>query len=189
MTILAKEELNQLVEGCRKGNRADQQKVYAHLYGKMLGVTKRYFSDEDEAKDILQEAFIKVFMNMHKFAGEGSFEGWVRRIVTNTSIDCIRKKKQIFHSIDADQYDWLPDQGDDEIKWNETLMNESERVMEALQRLAPSYRTVFSLYVIEGYSHQEVADMLEVTVGTTKSNLAKARMKLRKILGELHIVE
>ncbi len=129
MTFLAREELSGLVDLCIEGDRSAQRKVYEHLYGKMLGVCLRYSKDIDEAKDMLQEGFVKVFINIHKYNKQGSFEGWVRRIIVNTSIDILRKQKHIHVSIDANEYDWLEDENDGEIEWNHALFREKERVM------------------------------------------------------------
>jgi len=184
MIAQEKSELLDVIEACKSGDRKAQQQIYKMLYGKMLGACMRYASDVDEAKDMLQDGFIKVFSNLEKYNGEGSFEGWVRRIVVNTSIDALRKRKNVrFYSLDDSEYEWLEDEGDGEIRWNQTLINETERVMKAVSELSPAYRTVFNLYVIEGYQHNEIAEMLGISTGTSKSNLAKAKMNLKNTLG------
>ncbi len=184
MIAQEKSELLDVIEACKSGDRKAQHQIYKMLYGKMLGACMRYASDVDEAKDMLQDGFIKVFSNLEKYNGEGSFEGWVRRIVVNTSIDALRKRKNVrFYSLDDSEYEWLEDEGDGEIRWNQTLINETERVMKAVNALSPAYRTVFNLYVIEGYQHNEIAEMLGISTGTSKSNLAKAKMNLKNALG------
>ena len=185
MTFLANDELTGLVDQCINGDRKAQRKVYEHLYGRMLGVCLRYAKDIDEAKDMLQDGFVKVFLNIKKYNGEGSFEGWVRRIIVNTSIDTLRKQKHIHISLDQSEYDWLEDEADGEIEWNHFLMREKDRVMQAVNSLSPAYRAVFNLYVIEGYPHKEISDMLGISIGTSKSNLAKAKLNLKKTLKEL----
>ncbi|MAX79615.1 MAG: hypothetical protein CL843_05510 [Crocinitomicaceae bacterium] len=181
-----KADLEQLVEDCKKGKRKAQHQIYKLLYSKMLLVCLRYFKDVDSAKDILQEGFIKLFLNIHKYDGGGSFAGWARRLIVNTAIDELRRNKNIhFTSVDETEYEWLEDDGDDELIWNEVLMREKDRVLDAIQDLSPAYRTVFNMYVIEDYSHKEIADSLGISEGTSKSNLAKAKMKLKKVLGEL----
>ncbi len=188
MSLSKRSDFKELIEGCKRGSRKSQQVVYEYLYSTMLNVCARYFSDIEEAKDVLQEAFIKVFLNMKRYNGEGSFEGWVRRIVVNLAIDTLRKQRQKFISLDSQTYEWLGEEdSNEEIEWNHTLMKEGKRVLEAVQNLTPAYRATFNLYVIEGYSHQEIADMLGVSVGTSKSNLAKAKMNLRKKLGQLQV--
>ncbi len=186
MTRITKEELPELIAACKKGKRYAQQRVYTALYPKMKGACMRYFVNEDEAHDALQEGFIKVFLNLKKYNGQGSFEGWVRRIITNTAIDALRKKKNThFTSIDETEYDWLEQEDDSEIEWNSVLMKEKDRVLEAVHALSPAYRAVFVLYVIEDYTHREIAEQLSISEGTSKSNLAKAKMNLKKALGEL----
>tara|TARA_B100000780_G_C21059561_1_gene425811 strand:- start:198 stop:761 length:564 start_codon:yes stop_codon:yes gene_type:complete len=185
MKELTDSYLKTLVPLCEKGDRSAQKQVFNALYSKMLSVCMRYYKDHDKAQDILQEGFIKVFSNLHKYDSNGSFEGWARRVIVNTAIDELRKKQHNLVSVDASSYDWLEDEGDGEIEWNEFLFDNRNTVLEAVQNLSPAYKAVFNLYVIEGYSHQEVADMLGVTVGTSKSNLAKAKMALRKELKTL----
>ena len=186
MTGIDKAELLELIEACKKGKRQAQQVVYEALYPKMKGVCLRYFPDQERAHDVLQEGFIKMFLNLEKYNGEGSFEGWVRRIISNTAIDTLRKNKNVhFTSIDDTNYSWLEQGDNSEIEWNETLMREKDRVLEAVHALSPGYRAVFVLYVIEDYTHKEIADELGISEGTSKSNLAKAKMNLKKTLGEL----
>ena len=176
-------ELAKLVEGCKKQDRKCQQQVYQMLYGKMMSVCYRYAGSSDEAKDILQDGFIKVFEKIEHYSSGGSFEGWVRRIVVNTAIDYYRKKKKEFAIED-----------DSRIKDEESVMEEEAEslyaglgikdVMEAMQTLSPAYRTVFNLYVMEGFTHQEIAEELGISVGTSKSNLAKAKANIKKVLTE-----
>lgn len=177
--------LNEIIARCKEGDRRAQNQIFELLFGKMTSVCRRYISDRDEAQDIVQTGFIKVFTNINKYSGEGSFEGWVRRIMSNTAIDHIRKQKNIFISIDASSYEWLADQENKEKEWNATLVNETERVMEEIQNLSPAYKLVFNMYVIEDYSHQEISDILGISVGTSKSNLSKAKRNLLKNLVKL----
>ncbi|KAB1066127.1 RNA polymerase sigma factor [Salibacter halophilus] len=175
-----------LIDSCRKGDKQAQRKVYESLYPKMYGSCLRYIGDKDKAWDVLQEGFIKVFLNLEKYDGNGSFEGWVRRVIVNTAIDVVRKRKFDHISIDDTDYDWLEADDNDEIEWNETLFSERERVMEAIQDLPPAYRAVFNLYVIEDYSHKEIGELLGISTGTSKSNLSKAKHKLKEQLKTIH---
>lgn len=177
-------DLNEVIARCKEGSRRAQNQIFEMYFGKMTGVCMRYIPDRDERQDVVQTGFIKVFANIHKYNGEGSFEGWIRRIMSNTAIDHIRKNKKIFVSIDATDYDWLADQENEELAWNKTLIKETNRVMEEIQKLSPAYRLVFNMYVIEDYSHQEIADILGIGVGTSKSNLSKAKRNLLKNLKE-----
>jgi RNA polymerase sigma-70 factor (ECF subfamily) len=150
----------------------------------MMGVSYRYVSSQEEAKDILQDAFIKVFGRIDSFKKEGSLEGWIRRIMVNTAIDQIRKNKRDPFSIEDDA---RIQNLEEEIPFDveETNMETSiqaEKAIKAISQLSPAYKTVFNLYVIEGYTHKEIAEYLGVSEGTSKSNLAKAKQKLRTIL-------
>jgi RNA polymerase sigma factor (sigma-70 family) len=172
-----KANLQHIIEGCQKGDRQCQKEVFEIFYRKMLGVCFRYAVDADEAKDMVQEAFILAYQKINDYAGKGSFEGWLRRIVVNKSIDIIRRKKMNTFSIDAYKgYDLEQEEEDDASIYSGI---KKEIIFEAIQKLSPAYKAVFNLYVIEGYSHQEIADELEISVGTSKSNLAKARGKLK----------
>ena len=154
------------------------------FYGKMMAICRRYTKNSDQAKDILQDGFIKVFKNIDKFNFEGSFEGWVRRIIVNTAIDFTRKAKNDYllmnenQSIDDFDEDLL-DEDDEEPYENPLKVGD---VIEGMNKLSKAYRTVFNLYVFDNYTHQEIADALNISVGTSKSNLAKARANLKKIL-------
>ncbi|MEZ4756404.1 MAG: RNA polymerase sigma factor [Flavobacteriales bacterium] len=174
-----------LVEGCLLGERKAQQRVYEEFYGKMMAVSMRYTKNVDQAKDILQDAFIKVFASMDQFNRAGSFEGWIRRIVVNTAIDHFRRSKNSFLLLGEDLR--MEDFGDQEA---EDVMPEEDGIQDlkpadiinAMQKLTPAYRTVFNLYVFEELTHKEIAEMLGINIGTSKSNLAKAKHNLKKLL-------
>jgi RNA polymerase sigma-70 factor (ECF subfamily) len=179
------EDLQEIISLCKKGNRRAQNQIFQMYFGKMSSVCRRFISDMDESQDVVQTGFIKVFDNIHKYNGDGSFEGWVRRIMSNTAIDQIRKKKNIFISVDATDYDWLAEQENEEANWNVTLIKETDRVMEEIKKLSPAYRLVFNMYVIEDYSHNEISEILGISVGTSKSNLSKAKRNLLRNLVKL----
>lgn len=176
-------QLQELIDGCLQGDRRSQQLVYKMLYGKMKAVCLRYTKDADHAMDVLQEGFIKVFQNMDKYTGQGSFEGWVRRIMVNLSIDNFRKQKHDLVLLGDRQNaeDW-EDEPEDEDSEEIEYDFKPNQIIEAMQQLSPAYRTVFNLYVFENYSHQEIADALGINVGTSKSNYAKARKNMKKLL-------
>ncbi|MEY4604758.1 MAG: hypothetical protein RIT43_2050, partial [Bacteroidota bacterium] len=137
------------------------------------------------AQEILQESFIKIFEKLSAFDYKGSFEGWLRRIVSNTAIDAIRKSKKDPFRTDDDN-DFKLGAEDPMIAREEVDLSElkGEIAMEAIQKLSPAYRTVFNLYVLEEYSHKEIADLLGISEGTSKSNLAKAKINLQRMLNE-----
>lgn len=180
-----REQLKAIIDGCLQNNRRSQEELFKLFYGKMLSVCMRYTNDKDNAQEILQEGFIKIFEKLGAFDYKGSFEGWIRRIIANTAIDSIRKSKK-------DPY--LSDKDEDFKLGAENLMEEREKLetidlkaevaMEAIQQLSPAYRAVFNLYVLEDYSHKEIGEILGISEGTSKSNLAKARMNLQKILSD-----
>lgn len=171
-----------LIEGCARGDRMSQQRIYETYYGKMLAVCLRYSRDMEQAKDVLQDGFIKVFSKIEKYDRKGSFEGWMRRIIVNTAIDQFRKKKTDFVLLGADQS--VEDFAGVEDEEDETLEFEfkASQVIEAIQMLSPAYRTIFNLYMFENLSHKEIAGKLGISVGTSKSNYAKAKRNLKKIL-------
>ncbi len=148
-----------------------------------MAVCRRYTRNDDQAKDILQDAFIKVFNNIDRFNFDGSFEGWVRRIVVNTGIDFTRKAKNDYLLMNENQSveDFENDLLDVEEEEFDIPLNVRD-VINGMDQLSNAYKAVFNLYVFENYSHQEIADALGISVGTSKSNLAKARANLKKIL-------
>ncbi len=168
--------MDKLIVGCAKGDRECQQKIYELLYGKMMGVCLRYSNNREEAKDLLHDGFLKVFENIGKFNFSGSFEGWVRRIMINTTIDYFRKNKNIYVK-DIEEFKNIENE---EPTYDVLSHLRTEDILKAVQTLSPAYRAVFNLYVIEGYSHKEVAEELGISVGTSKSNLAKAKNNLKK---------
>ena len=144
----------------------------------------RYTNNMDQAEDILQNSFIKIFRNIKRYKFEGSFEGWMKRIVVNTAIDYHRGKKKDFLLLpeeqEMEQFELIDDPADDNAELNYPFT--PQQVMAAIQELSPAYKAVFNLYVIEDYSHKEIAEQLDISVGTSKSNLLKAKAKLKKIL-------
>ena len=149
----------------------------------MLIICSRYARDTDEAQDILQDAFMKVFDNLQKYEVTGSIEGWVRRIFVNTAIDHYRKYKNKFN-IDEDERIEDKDSYYNELGGNDSIYTKikPDDIMEAMEALSPAYRMVFNLYAIENYTHKEVAEILNISSGTSKSNYAKAKAKVRIIL-------
>ena len=170
----------QLVKACLEQNPSAQKHLFEFYSKRMMGVCLRYANDYDEAQDVLQMGFIKVFEKLNTFNNEGSLEGWIRRIVVNTAIDCYRKNKGVHFVDDEDNY--ILDNNNAESE--EVIYSKFgvEVIMDCIQELSPVYRTVFNLYVMEGYSHKEIADELNINEGTSKSNLAKAKRNLRQLL-------
>ena len=164
-----KDSLEIIIKECIAGKRSARERLYQLLAPKMWGVCLRYAASADEAKDVMQDGFIKVFDNLSKFEGRGYFEGWVRRIMVNTALGEFRKKHLLF--VDSSSYS---DRNGGENPSIESDLSVSE-LMLMIQELTPQYKLVFNLYAIEGYSHKEIAEMLEISEGTSKSNLSRAR--------------
>lgn len=172
-----------LLDGCLAGERRSQQRLYELFYGKMMAVCLRYTKNHDQAKDILQDGFIKVFRNLPEYTRTGSLEGWIRRIMVNTAIDYFRRSKHSYLLLGEDrsmeEFEDIPEEQVMEEPWGDLKPAD---VINAMQKLTPAYRTVFNLYVFEDMSHKEIADTLEITIGTSKSNLAKAKANLKRLL-------
>ncbi|MCB0618996.1 MAG: RNA polymerase sigma factor [Saprospiraceae bacterium] len=165
-----------LIEACIRKERWAQRVLYEEHYGKMMGVCLRYANNSDDALDILHEGFIKVFKHIAKYQPGTSLTAWIRRIMVNTAIDYYRKNIRR-RTEDLEQaYDVESPQADAISQCTE------KEILAAVQELSPAYRTVFNLYVIEGYSHKEIAELLDITESTSRSNLVKARLKLQAAL-------
>jgi RNA polymerase sigma factor (sigma-70 family) len=171
----------QLIEGCRAGNRLAQQELFERFRRKMFTVCLRYLPDNFEAEDILLQGFLKVFNNLKQFSGQGSFEGWIRRIIVNEALMALRAKKMLFveaSEIHHSQLSAVPEQLGFSL--------DTDDLMAMVQNLPEGYRTVFNLYAIEGYSHKEIGDMLGISEGTSKSQLSRARVILQ---GKLEVIQ
>jgi RNA polymerase sigma factor (sigma-70 family) len=167
---------NDLIKGCIEGNPQMQRLLYDRFASMMYAVCLRYSENTEDADDVMQEGFIKVFKSLSKFRAEGSFEGWVRRIFINTSIEHYRKKVKFYNV--SEVHENIID--DNELNALDSLATKD--VMNIINELSPGYKQVFNLHVIEGYSHKEIADMLGITEGTSKSQLARAKGVLKKII-------
>lgn len=170
------DKLNQILAQCIEKQPKAQKQLFDLLAPKMYSVCLRYAYDSDEAKDILQESFIKVFNNLERFEHKGSFEGWVKRIFINTSIEFYRKnqKENIVDSIDDVKEKSIDTQTISALK--------AADLMRLVNRLPKGYRTVFNLFAIEGYKHEEIAEMLNISENTSKSQLHKARLFLQELV-------
>lgn len=171
----------QLIRACIKEDAASQKEVFTRFSGRMLGVCHRYARNAADAEDILQDAFIKVFDKLHQFKFEGSFEGWIRRIVVNTALkkySLSRYDKEVAGIEHIERYDSAEDPA--------AYAHLSQKYLLALiNQLPDGYRMIFNLHVIEGYQHEEIAAMLGIQPGTSRSQLVKARNMLQKQITEL----
>ena len=166
----------ELVKGCIKGDRRYQELLYMKFCRKMMGVCFRYSRSKEEAEDLLQDAFIKVFSKLDQFRFEGSLEGWIRRIVLSTIYDSFRKKTFLVVLSENE----IPDEAAN----NDDFLSDVDfdQLVEAIRQLSPGYRTVFNMYAVEGYTHKEIADMLGISEGTSKSQLSRAKVILQDMV-------
>jgi len=174
----------ELIKKCTCGDLLAQKTFYEKFAGKMYGVCLRYMSGSDEAQDVLQDGFIKVFDNLSKYEKKGSLEGWVRRIIVNTALDQIRKNKKYISNVDVDSVSYMLDDSSFIV---EEL--EADDLLKIINRLPVGYRMVFNLFAIEGYSHKEIASRLDITESTSKSQYSRARKILRTVLLKNEYVE
>jgi RNA polymerase sigma-70 factor (ECF subfamily) len=165
-----------LIKGCLENDRRMQQELYNRFAPKMYGVCLRYTGNADDAQDVLQDGFVKVFRKLDSFRSEGSFEGWIRRVFVNTAIEHFRRKHYMQPVTEREENTL-------ESKTLTALDGLSEKdILKLVQELAPGYRAVFNLYVVEGYAHKEIAEMLGITEGTSKSQLSRAKVILQDMI-------
>lgn len=173
---------NDILAGCKAGKRESQYSLYQRFSPVMMGVCLRYCQSREEAEDIMQEGFIKVFSQIGSFRQEGSLEGWIRRIMVNHALNNYRKnQKYLVH----DKLDDLTDDVSDPAQEGDGYPYSLEELLKAVQALPSGYRMVFNLYVFEGFSHKEIATELHITENTSKTQLMKARKYLQKKLFQL----
>jgi RNA polymerase sigma factor (sigma-70 family) len=173
----------EIIAGCRQEKASFQEKLYELYSRRMMAVCMRYTKSRFEAEDIFHEAFVKVFKNINAFNG-GSFEGWMRRIFVNTAINHYHKNQRYQEQMDYSTVEEIIPTNDD------IISNISGQELVALiNQLPEGYNLVFNLYVVEGYNHREIAEMLNIAEGTSKSQLAKAKSHLKKTLQKLSISE
>jgi RNA polymerase sigma factor (sigma-70 family) len=166
--------INDLMEGCKAGDRKMQELLYKQTASKMLAVCMRYAKDRMEAEDVLQMGYIKIFQKIKDYRGEGSFEGWIRRIMVNTAIESYRKNLRSLNVVPIEDAYEQPSQGFD---FSSLGMQD---LLKVIQKLADGYRMVFNMYIIEGYSHKEIAETLGISEGASKSQLSRARAILQQ---------
>jgi RNA polymerase sigma factor (sigma-70 family) len=172
-------EIKNIINGCLKGNRRDQELLYRRHSARLYSVCMQYSGNDEEARDILQESFIKIFENLFTYKHEGSFEGWMRRIVVNTALEKYRSRHNLFRVDDIDQMPELDSEPDNE----DYAGLDAADLLAIIRELPPKYRMVFNLYAIEGYSHKEIGAMVNISEGTSKSNLSRARTILQRRVG------
>ncbi len=174
------DELDQIIIGCKEQKRKAQKKLYNRYSPILYGMAMRYASCSSEADDMLQEAFINIFGNIEQYKGHGSFEGWMKRILVNAAIGYIRKyKKQSNENFDDIKETDIDSTGFEDMDFTK------EELMSAINELPDGFRIVFNMYAIEGYKHKEIAEILDIQIGTSKSQYSRARQILMQKLIEL----
>ncbi|HEV7620685.1 MAG TPA: sigma-70 family RNA polymerase sigma factor [Flavisolibacter sp.] len=177
------ESLPNTIKGCIQGNPRDQRYIYEHYFGYCLKTVFRYIYRYEKAVDVVNDAFVKVFRNFGKFAYNDPesinmmLMGWLRKIMINTAIDHLRKNNFLPEIGNLSENIWLEDRSQSS---DQTILY--KELIKEIKKLPPSYRLAFNMYVIDGFTHQEIANQLNISVGTSKSNLSKARVLLQKIL-------
>lgn len=174
------QDIADIIEGCRQWKRSSQEALYRQFFGYAMAICLRYANNKDEAIEILNDGFLKIFNHINTYDTTRPFKSWLSKIMANTAIDHLRSKKRISFSEDITQaYDLgvSDDKALDKLAYEELL--------QLVQELPPAYKTVFNLYVMEGFQHQEIADLLGISEGTSKSNLFKAKKILKTKIEEL----
>jgi RNA polymerase sigma factor (sigma-70 family) len=170
-------EIQNLINGCLAKDRTSQRKIYDYYSPSMMSLCLRYSTNREEAEEILQDGFVQMYKYISQFKNSGSFEGWLRKIMINCAIQRYRVKKHLFNSVPLSEEQFYITSHDDHL----VRLSEKE-LIRLVQSLPPAYRMVFNLYVFEGMKHREIASLLHITEGTSKSNLYDARNILKKQL-------
>ena len=167
-------DLVAVLDGCRKGSASSQKLLFENFYGLAKNISLRYAGANDEVDEMINDGFLKVFANISKYDQTQSFEAWFRTVLVRSCIDYYRKNSKKVGFIDIEEAPYL--------EQNDYLIEKlaAEEILELVQKLPPSYRIAFSLFAVEGYSHGEIAELLGINEGTSRSNLAKARLKLQE---------
>ena len=172
---------SELIQGCRNNDRKHQELLYRKYAKKMYGISLSYAKDRSMAQEILQDGFVKVFKKIDTFKEQGSLEGWIRRIITNTALDYLRQKSKLYEFIDDNK------EVEEERLDNSILENiNADGIFNLIKQLPEGAKAVFNLYAVEGYSHKEIAEKLEITEGTSKSQFKRARNLLKTLLRDLY---
>ncbi len=165
-----------LIDGCREGDQKAQFQVYKLYYKAMFNTSLRIVNDDMEAEDVMQEAFLSAFEKINTYSGNVSFGAWLKKIVVNRSLDALGMRKAVFEDIDS--HAEIRDESHEDAAYNEELATKVEEVKAAIERLPEGYRVILSLYLIEGYDHDEIAELLHISSSTSRSQLSRAKQKL-----------
>lgn len=172
-----------LIQDCIKGDRQAHSKLYSKFAPKLFVVCLRYSKNREEAEEVLQEGFLKVFQFLFQFRGQGSLEGWIRRIIVNCALQRLRSNSRLAPVVNIDSYE-------EQFIMHDYIENKigSKELLRMVMSLPPAYKLVFNLYVFDGYKHKEIAELLGISEGTSKSNLSDARTILRNQLCKSQLI-
>jgi RNA polymerase sigma factor (sigma-70 family) len=171
-----------LIDGCKTGDQKAQFQIYKLYYKAMYNTSLRIVSDTMEAEDIMQEAFLSAFEKIDTYSGIVSFGAWLKKIVINRSLDSLNRRKAIFEDIDT--HVGIKDSSSDDLAQKEEIDVRVEEVKQAIEKLPDGYRIILSLYLLEGYDHDEIGEILSITSSTSRSQLSRAKQKLLSVLKE-----
>ena len=171
-------ELEKIIEKCKKNDRSAQTGLYNWLAPRLLGLCVRYIQDRDEAEDVMQDAFVKIFTHIDSFKNNGSFEGWAKRIAVNTALTALKKKNKIHFERNVEA---VENTSEDE---NEQIPFGPEEIMTCMNSLPIGYRTIINLFLVEEFSHKEIAEKLNITESTSRSQYSRAKQALIKLIKE-----
>ncbi|MBK7407312.1 MAG: RNA polymerase sigma factor [Saprospirales bacterium] len=172
-------ELNDILEACKRGERLAQRQLYDLYKGKLFAVCLRYADNRQDAEDMLQEGFIQVFKDLHQYKMLGSFEGWMRKVVLNVSLQYLRRQKRQVPTSELGQSEEPDSDQEDQSLFSEDMV---QLVLQYIQKMPAGFRTVLNLYVMEGYTHEQIAQTLGISEGTSKSQLSRAKVYLKNML-------
>lgn len=175
-SMLNKSELEETIRGCRKGDRFAQNRLYKAFYAWASVICQRYTHDPETTRECVQDGFFKVFTKIDQYAGDQSFEAWLKRIMIHTCIDRYRSKLNETPTVA------LQEAGDSTVMAENLINADADYLLHLVRQLPPAYQATFNLFAIEGYEYQEIAQMLGVSLGSVKSNLSKARQRLKEML-------
>lgn len=168
--------IDPILKKCRRGDRRAQKKLFKLLYPYSMSICLRYAHDEDEAMEVLNDGYLKIFAKIDQHNPNRSFKAWARRIFINTAIDHYRKNEKHYHSLEIETVD------SEHIKPDVLDQLAANDIQQMVSKLPPAYRLIFNLYVVEGYNHREISEKIGISEGTSKSNLSKARVRLKKMI-------
>lgn len=177
-------KLNDLIEGCLRQDRKSQKALYEEYFGLMMSIAMRYTNNWDDAMEVVNSGFLKIFLKIERYNGKGSFEGWMKRTIVNTALDLLKSRKPNSESVDE-----LNSYEADHYSENDALDNMGqEEIVSIIQTLPPMSRTVFNMYVFEGYKHKEISKELNISEGTSHWHLQNARKILKEKLERVNII-